>query len=97
MMEITAAYTGKTQTPVMDDVKIERRANLSYEEFMKEFLFPGKPVIIMDATARWKASQSTPEWFKNRYPDKIVSTDQGKMKMTDFIDAIIGNRPEPGR
>jgi histone arginine demethylase JMJD6 len=96
MMEITAAYTEKKQAPVMDEVKIERRANLSYEEFKKEFLIPRKPVIITDATAAWKASKWTPEWFRKRYPDKVVNTDQGEMKMNDFVDAITSQADQPG-
>jgi histone arginine demethylase JMJD6 len=71
-----------------EDTLIERRSNLSYEEFKEKYLFAKKPVIITDATAKWKASEWTPDWFKSRYPDKIVLTDQGEMRMDHFIDAI---------
>jgi len=70
------------------DIVIERRSNLSYEEFKEKYLFARKPVVITDATAKWKASTWTPDWFKNRYPDKMVITDQGEMRMDHFIDAI---------
>ncbi len=75
---------------------IDKRANLSYEEFCAKYLFPRKPVVITDATVKWKASQWTPQWFKERYSDKIVKTDQGDMRMDGFIDAITAESSEPG-
>lgn len=75
---------------------IPRRSELSVEEFREKYLFPRKPVIITDATAKWKASQWTPEWFRDRYGDKLVCTDQGEMRMDAFIDAITEDSDEPG-
>jgi len=95
-MDISSEYKMQAAAQSAGELTIDRRKNLSYKEFKKEYLIPRKPVIITDATASWKASQWTPEWFKNRYPDKIVNTDQGEMKMADFIDAITADRPEPG-
>lgn len=34
---------------------IERRSNLSYDEFIKEYASVGKPVIITDVMQDWKA------------------------------------------
>ncbi|MEO8590080.1 MAG: cupin-like domain-containing protein [Flavobacteriales bacterium] len=85
-----------TKAPAAGSIVIERRRKLSYEEFKKDYLFARKPVIITDATAKWKASGWTPQWFKERYADKVVSTDQGKMRMDDFIDAITKDTTEPG-
>lgn len=78
------------------DNAIERRSNLSYKEFKEQYLVPRKPVIITDATAKWKASQWTPQWFKERYPAKVVKTDKGEMRMDAFIDAITETGTEPG-
>ncbi|HEY4335548.1 MAG TPA: cupin-like domain-containing protein [Puia sp.] len=77
-------------------ITVDRRSNLSYEEFKHEYLLPRKPVIITDATAKWKASSWTPQFFKDRYPGKIVITDQGEMRMEDFIDSITNNSDKPG-
>jgi len=77
-------------------ISIDRRSNLSYEEFKNEYLLPRKPVIITDATAKWKASTWTPQFFLERYPNKILTTDQGEMKMEAFIDAITNNSDTPG-
>jgi histone arginine demethylase JMJD6 len=80
----------------MNTMTIDKRSKLSYEDFEKEYLFPRKPVIITDASAAWKASKWTPQWFKERYPDKIVSTDQGEMRVDKFIDAITIDNGTPG-
>jgi len=77
-------------------ITVDRRSNLSYEEFKQEYLLPRKPVIITDATAAWKASTWTPQFFRDRYPGKIVNTDQGEMRMEDFIDSITDNSGKPG-
>lgn len=81
---------------VVNDISIDRRSNLSYKEFQNEYLFPRKPVIITDATSAWKASEWTPQWFKERYADKMLNTDQGQMRMADFIDEITKDTDAPG-
>ncbi|WP_316812015.1 cupin-like domain-containing protein [Pedobacter heparinus] len=81
---------------VSDELTIDRRTNLSYDEFQNEYLFPRKPVIITDATSKWKASEWTPQWFKERYAEKMVKTDQGLMRMGDFIDEITRDSDQPG-
>lgn len=77
-------------------VEIERRSNLSYAEFKQQYLMPRKPVVITDATAQWKASSWTPQFFRDRYPGKHIQTDDGEMVMEAFIDAITSQSPEPG-
>jgi histone arginine demethylase JMJD6 len=47
---------------------IERRSTPSYSEFVEEFLFPRKPLVIASALVRWNAlSHWTPEFFRERY------------------------------
>jgi len=77
-------------------VTVDRRSKLSYEEFKNEYLLPRKPVIITDATAAWKASTWTPQFFREKYPNKMLNTDQGEMRMEDFIDAITTHSDKPG-
>lgn len=77
-------------------ITVDRRSKLSYQEFKNEYLIPRKPVIITDATAAWKASAWTPQFFRERYPNKMLTTDQGEMRMEDFIEAITNNSDKPG-
>ena len=54
--------------------QIDYRANLSYETFANEYLFPNKPVVITDALRSWKAlTRWTPEFFRREF---------GEMKFT---------------
>ena len=47
---------------------VERRSNLSYEEFVGEYASVGKPVIITDAMKNWKASTKwTVDFFRSQY------------------------------
>ncbi|MGI2902867.1 cupin-like domain-containing protein [Tolypothrix sp. VBCCA 56010] len=47
---------------------VERRSNLSYEEFVREYASVGKPVIITDAMKNWKASTKwTVDFFRSQY------------------------------
>jgi histone arginine demethylase JMJD6 len=78
------------------ELKFDKRTKLSYADFEQEYLLPRRPVVVTDATAKWKASCWTPQWFKERYPSKIVSTDQGEMRMDSFIDAITADGDTPG-
>jgi hypothetical protein len=95
-MTLSVTEQQQTASPSSPEMKIDRRSNMSYEDFAREYLFPRKPVVITDATAKWKASQWTPQWFKERYADKMVKTDQGEMRMDVFIDAITADDGTPG-
>ena len=47
---------------------IDRRDNLSSEEFLKEYALPGSPVVLSGIMASWKASTLwTKEFFKSSY------------------------------
>lgn len=37
---------------------IDRRVDLTYDEFMKEYGLPGKPVIISNAINNWEAKKA---------------------------------------
>jgi hypothetical protein len=88
---------------------IERRQNLSYEEFAAEYLYPLKPVIVTDALRCWKAiGRWTPEFFKSEFGDRKVRIGddlKGKVgykaastateyTMGAFIDLVMQSTPE---
>ena len=50
--------------------QVDRCAGLSLREFRKEYLYPGRPVVITDAIDHWAArSRWTLDHFKHRYAD----------------------------
>ena len=57
--------------------EIERRANVSYEQFAKEYLYPLKPVIITDMMKDWKALKEwTPEFFKKNFASMTFNLEE---------------------
>src|ERR1700756_2147772 len=79
------------QTPV---APIDRRHQLPYEQFVEEYLFPGKPVILTGAVDGWKALDNwTPEYFKNNYSSVTLHIDGNHYTMAAFIDRVTSSSP----
>ena len=85
---------------------IERRANLSYEEFATQYLWPNRPVIVTDAMRSWKAlGRWTPEFFKREFGEMKVTIAEGKAgykesegvveyTMAQFMDRVLESSEE---
>lgn len=80
---------------------VERRTNLSYEEFVREYASVGKPVIITDAMKNWKAlTKWNMDFFKSEYGSfeafvldykaetKMWGRTYMSMHIADYIDVI---------
>src|SRR5215475_619513 len=88
------------------NVPIERRANLSYEQFAREYLWPNKPVIVTDAMRNWKALERwTPDFFKHEFGDMKFALAEGKAgykenaggveyTMAQFINRVLASSDE---
>lgn len=75
--------------------RVDRRSNLSYREFVHEYLLPKKPVILTDALEIWPARHKwTPEFFKEHHGNKIVKIQGKDMRLGDFIDEVLASTPE---
>jgi|KBSSwiStaDraftv2_1062776.scaffolds.fasta_scaffold102627_2 hypothetical protein len=89
--------------------EIERRANLSYEEFARDYLYASKPVVVTDILSRWKALlRWTPEFFKREFGDMKFTIEEdlrrkvgykdtnGKVEytMARFIDRVLESSDE---
>jgi hypothetical protein len=85
-------------------VGIERRANLSTEEFMREYVYPNRPVIVTDALRQWKAvGRWTPEFFKREFGDQKLSIEKvawnkassgPELTMASFVDRVLASTNE---
>lgn len=73
---------------------IERRANLPYDEFVAEYFKPRRPVIITDAVKQWKALTWTPQMFRERFGDRVVTIEDKDYMIRDLIDAIESSTPQ---
>lgn len=60
---------------------IDRRSNLSIEEFKKEYVRTGKPVVLEGAAAEWGSVKHWSfDYFKNLHgQDQVIMVDQLKM------------------
>lgn len=77
-------------------VPIERRENLSAEEFLREYAMKNRPVIITDAMKGWAAiGKWTPQFFAENYPSKPMKFRDGQeMTMAEFIDRVLHSSAE---
>ncbi|WP_317106222.1 cupin-like domain-containing protein [Chroococcidiopsis sp. SAG 2025] len=72
---------------------VERRSNLSYDEFIREYASVGKPVIITDAMKDWQAlTKWNLNFFRSKYGTAKVRIIDCKdktsfsMNLADYID-----------
>jgi hypothetical protein len=77
--------------------EIDKRENLSRREFLHEYVLKNRPVVLKDAARSWPAlSKWTPEFFRDRYGDKMVPvferkravTLKEKVSLKDYVDEI---------
>lgn len=70
-------------------ISVEKKYGMTYEEFAKDHLFAGIPVVIGDASKDWTAKEKfTPDFFKSKYGSRIVEIQGTKYKLADFIDMM---------
>ncbi|MEH2065249.1 MAG: cupin-like domain-containing protein [Nostoc sp.] len=74
---------------------VERRSNLSYEEFVRDYANIGKPVIITDSMKNWKAmTKWTIDFFRSEYSStNFLVTDvrnqtQVDMTVAQYLDQM---------
>lgn len=68
--------------------EIERRENLSYEYFAREYLYPLKPVVLTNALRGWRALERwTPEFFKQEFGDIRFVINEAEYGQPGFKEA----------
>ncbi|MBC1236340.1 MULTISPECIES: cupin-like domain-containing protein [Nostoc] len=72
---------------------VDRRSNLSYDEFVREYASIGKPVIITDVVKNWKCSTKwTVDFFRSEYGSavgQVLDCDtltKSSMTIADYLD-----------
>jgi len=75
-------------------MSVERRHRPSYEDFVREFLNPHKPVVISGALNSWPAMRWTPEYFRQKFPDVNCAVDGANYRMADLIELVLHSSPE---
>jgi hypothetical protein len=71
---------------------IDRRENLSLKEFEREYLLPLRPVVITDALKAWKPlGRWTPDFFQQKFGDRLVNIDGAKRPLGPFLDEVLAS------
>jgi len=74
---------------------VDRRTNLSQEEFLNEYVKKSLPVVLTDAAKGWKAMKKlTPAYFKKNYSHINKTINGVTYNMGDFIDLMLTSTPE---
>ena len=82
------------QPGTVTTTSIERRDRPSYSEFERDFLKPHRPVVISGALDPWKATNWTPEFFRERFADHKFNVDGIDYRMADFIELVLNSSKE---
>jgi len=65
---------------------------VSYSEFVREYLYPHRPVILSDATENWRAVEKwSPKFFKSEFGSRVITIDGKKITVADFVDLVVGS------
>ena len=73
----------------IDNIVVEKKYGMTYEEFAEKHLFANYPVVIGDACAGWAAKDKfTPDFFKSVYGDREVNVEGQLFKLGDYIDLM---------
>eukprot|EP00802_Teleaulax_amphioxeia_P005967 Tamp_05971.p1 GENE.Tamp_05971~~Tamp_05971.p1 ORF type:complete len:538 (+),score=107.72 Tamp_05971:33-1616(+) len=70
----------------LDRCNIDRRSNLSVEDFVQEYEKPNRPVIITDVVTKWPAMHKwSPEFLQSRYAGVKFAVGAVEMELDAFL------------
>lgn len=74
---------------------INKKYGMSREEFERDHLRAGVPVVIGDATAAWPARTTfTPAMFRTRFGDRKVTVGDREYRLADLLDELEKSSPD---
>lgn len=74
---------------------IDRRSRLSRRELIAEYVLPGRPVILTDATEGWPGrGRLTPDYFKTRYGHLTKTIGGATYTLADYVDWMATSTPD---
>ena len=84
--------TGPLPTPTLRT--IDKRSGLSHQELLNEYVKPGLPVVLTDATRHWSAmGKFTPAFFKQHYGHLTKEIKGHTYSMAEVADLIVTSSP----
>lgn len=93
---MAAAVTEPTKlTGFKRTAEVDVRTSLPYEEFVRDYLMPAKPVLLKNAFPQWRAlGKWTPEFFKRQHGHRQILVAGVAMTMAEFIDGVVSSTPD---
>jgi histone arginine demethylase JMJD6 len=83
---------GPLPTPTLRT--IDKRSGLSHQELLHEYVKPGLPVVLTDATRQWTAmGKFTPAFFKQHYGHLTKEIKGHTYSMAEVADLILTSSP----
>jgi len=83
-----------TAIPSQAPTSIDRRAHLTPRDFSREYLYPQRPVILLDMISSWPAlSRWTPAALRARFADREVVIKDVTYRFGEFIDQLVKADP----
>ena len=69
--------------------EVQKVDNLSYKDFVKNFVEPGIPVVFKNASKAWKANGLfTPEYFRKNFGDRRTTVSGKEYSISEMLDLI---------
>ncbi len=70
-------------------MEIERKAHITYEDFIKNYFNQGIPVIFTEASKGWKALELfSTQWLKQNFGDRKTVCDGKEYTMNEIINLV---------
>jgi histone arginine demethylase JMJD6 len=74
---------------------IDKRSNISQQELLREYIEPGIPVVLTDATRDWRAmGKFTPAFFKHTYGHLTKEIKGRTYSLAEVADLILTSTPK---
>ena len=68
---------------------VDRRQRLTHAEFVSDYLYPLRPVILTDAINHWRAlGRWTPQFFRTHYGSRDVVVDGQTYALADLVSRV---------
>ncbi|KAF9201575.1 hypothetical protein BGZ49_008189 [Haplosporangium sp. Z 27] len=81
--------------PYVGIENIDKRSQLTLEQFIEEYERPGKPVIITDGARHWPAMKKwSTEYFLKKWPESILRAESVDMTLTNYFKYAEGTNDE---
>lgn len=90
---------GGRQPAAYRPIETRPAAGLDYREFVRDYVEAKRPLVISGAASAWPAvGKWTPEFFKERFPQKLVQVSyEQRMTFAELVDGVLASTDEkPG-